>query len=124
MMSIAATDLNEQIAELRFCIEELHRRQTSNWGRAWLWQLKENAARQALAMLRAEVEDISTDELSDAEQRRLIASHELLKNPRAAARASDVPKWRQALQARARQSLQEALNLFHRRDQNVHKSQE
>jgi hypothetical protein len=124
MTSLAATDLVQHVAELRYCIEELHRRQTTDWGRAWLWQLKENAAKQALAMLQTEADDLNPDELSAAQQQRLITSHFLLQDPRAASTTSDVPRWRRELQARARQALQQSFELFQHREQNNPASQE
>lgn len=75
--------LPRRVAELRFCIEELHRRQQTDRRRAWLWQLKENAARQALVMLKSEVDD-ERGEFSAMEQRQIMARHELLQDPRAA----------------------------------------
>lgn len=106
--------LSRRVAELRFCIEELHRRQQTDRRRAWLWQLKEHAARQALVMLRAEVGD-DRGEFSAMEQRQILASHELLQDPRAVSQTSSVPKWRRELQARARLALQQSLEQIQQR---------
>lgn len=110
----ASTDLPRHAAELRFCIEELHRRQQTDRRRAWLWQLKEHAARQALVMLRAEVGD-DRGEFSAMEQRQILVSHELLQDPRAVSQTSSVPKWRRELQARARLALQQSLEQIQQR---------
>lgn len=113
MTALVSPKLLRQIAELRFCIIELHRRQQTDRGRAWLWELKEHAARQALAMLRSQVdEDV---ELPSAEQRKLIANHWLLQDPRAATRTATVPKWRLELQTRARQALEQSLHELQQR---------
>ena len=116
MTALVSPKLLRQIAELRFCIIELHRRQQTDRGRAWLWELKEHAARQALAMLRSQVDD-QLVELPSAEQRKLIAKHWLLQDPRAATRTATIPKWRRELQARARQSLEQSLHELQQRRQ-------
>ncbi len=116
MTALVSPKLLRQIAELRFCIIELHRRQQTDRGRAWLWELKEHAARQALAMLRSQVDD-QLVELPSAEQRKLIANHWLLQDPRAATRTATVPKWRQELQTRARQALEQSLHELQQRRQ-------
>ncbi|MBC7822147.1 MAG: hypothetical protein IAG10_35125 [Planctomycetaceae bacterium] len=87
MTALVSPKLLRQIAELRFCIIELHRRQQTDRGRAWLWELKEHAARQALAMLRLQVDE-ELIELPSAQQRKLIAHHCLLQDPRAATRTA------------------------------------
>lgn len=119
-----STDLQRHAAELRFCIEELHRRQQTDRRRAWLWQLKEHAARQALVMLKAEVGD-EQDEFSAMEERQIMVRHELLQDPRVAFQTSDVPKWRRELQARARLALQQSMKqIQQRREQAASASQE
>ena len=124
MTALVFPKLLRQIAELQFCIVELHRRQQTDRGRAWLWQLKEHAARQALAMLRSQVDEKFV-ELPSAEQRKLIANHWLLQDPRAATRTATVPKWRLELQTRARQALEQSLHeLQQRRQQLYSKAQE
>lgn len=124
MTALVSSKLLRQIAELRFCIIELHRRQQTDRGRAWLWQLKENAARQTLAMLRSQA-DVELVELPSAEQRRLIANHCLLQDPRAATRTAVVPQWRRELQARARQALEQSFQeLQQRRQQQPSAAQE
>ena len=118
MTALVSPKRLRQIAELRFCIIELHRRQQTDRGRAWMWQLKEHAARQALAMLRSQVdEDV---ELPSAEQRKLIANHWLLQDPRAATRTATAPQWRRELQARARQTLEQSLQELQQRRYNAH----
>lgn len=119
-----STGLPRRVAELRFCIEELHRRQQTDHRRAWLWQLKENAARQALVMLKAEVCE-ERGEFSAMEQRQIMARHELLQDPRVAPQTSDVPNWRRELQARARLALQQSMKqIQQRRGQTASISQE
>ncbi len=115
MTALVSPKLLRQIAELRFCIIALHRRQTDR-GRAWLWELKEHAARQALAMLRSQVDD-QLLELPSAEQWTLIANHRLLQDPRATTRTATVPKCRQELQTRARQALEQSLHELQQRNQ-------
>lgn len=118
MTALVSSKLLRQIAELRFCILELHRRQQTDRGRAWLWQLKEHAARQVLAMLRTQVDE-ELVELPSAEQRKLIANHSLLQDPRAATRSATVPQWRRKLQARARQALEQSLHELQQRRQQL-----
>jgi hypothetical protein len=101
------------VAQLRFCIDELHRRQQTDRRRAWLWQLKEKAARQALVMLKFEVGGDAGD-LSPTEQQQIMARDSLLQDPRAAL-TSNVPAWRRELQARARRVLQQSLEQIQRR---------
>jgi hypothetical protein len=114
MTPLVSTNPSRRLAELRFCIEELRRRQQTDGRRAWLWQLKEKAARQAMVMLQTEVGDESR-ELSAWEQRQIMSSHWLLKDPRMAAQATDMPKWRRELQAHARLALQQSLEQIQRR---------
>lgn len=114
MTPLVATNLSRRLAELRFCIEELCRRQQTDLRRAWLWQLKEKAARQALVMLRAEAGDEVAD-LSVHSQQQIMATHWLLKDPRAASQRSDIPKWRRELQAHAQLALQQSLEQIHTR---------
>ena len=108
MTTHVSTDLPRRLAELRFCIEELHRRQLSDRRRAWLWQLKENAARQTLAMLTSELSD-EPSELPAAEQRQIMSDHPLLQDPRVPYQTKNLPRWRRELQARARQAMQDRL---------------
>lgn len=105
MTALVSNDLPKRLAELRFCIEELHRRRLSDRRRAWLWQLKENAARQTLVMLTSELSEERT-ELPATQQRQIMAGHPLLQDPRVAYQTKNLPRWRRELQARARQALQ------------------
>lgn len=114
MTPLVSLNLSRRLAELRFCIEELQRRQRTDQRRAWLWQLKEKAARQAMVMLQAEVGNESC-ELSVGEQRQIMSSHWLLKDPRPASQTADTPKWRRELQAHARLALQQSLEQLQRR---------
>lgn len=114
MTSLVAINLPRRLAELRFCIEELCRRQQTDRRRAWLWQLKEKAARQALVMLRAEVGDEAA-ELSVYSQQQIMANHWLLKDPRTASQRFDVPKWRRELQDHAQLALQQSLEQIQQR---------
>ncbi len=119
MTALVSSKLLRQIAELRFCIVELHRRQQTDRRRAWLWQLKEHAARQVLTMLRSQIDE-GLVELPSAEQRKLIANHWLLQDPRAATQAATVPKWRRELQTRAKQALEQSLQELQQRRYNAH----
>lgn len=118
MTSQVAINLSRRLAELRFCIEELCRRQQTDRRRAWLWQLKVKAARQALVMLRAEVGDDAA-ELSVQSQRQVMASHWLLKDQRVASQRSDIPNWKRELQAHAQLALQQSLEQIQRRREPV-----
>lgn len=109
-----STGLPRRVAELRFCIEELQRRQQTDRRRAWLWQLKANAARQALVMLKEEVGD-DRGEFSAMERRQILARHALLQDSRVAFQTSDVPNWRRELQIRARLALQQSMKQMQQR---------
>ena len=108
MSPLVTTNSAQRLAELRFCIEELHRRQHADRRRAWLWQLKENAARQTLVMLKSELGN-EPIELSATEQRQIMAHHPLLQEPRVPSQTKFVPKWQRELQAHARQAMQNQL---------------
>ena len=82
--SIVVPDVTRRIAELRFCVSELRRRQTTDRLRAWLWRLKEHAAHQALIMLLRLRGDESSVILAPPEQADLVARHSLLQDPRPA----------------------------------------
>lgn len=105
MFPLNSTSLLTRVAELRFCLEELHRRQQTDRRRAWLWQLKEKAARQVLAMLNSKTGGESS-ELTATEQNQLITDHALLQFPHVVA-TSGAPAWRRELQTRARLTLRQ-----------------
>ena len=114
MSPLVTTNSAQRLAELRFCIEELHRRQHADRRRAWLWQLKENAARQTLVMLKSELGN-EPIELSATEQRQIMAHHPLLQEPRVPSQTKFVPKWQRELQAHARQAMQNQLEQIQQR---------
>ena len=105
MTSATQSDLSQKISELRFCIAELQRRQQTDRWRAWLWLLKENAARQMLAMMQQSATESDAVELTAEEQAELMAHHSLLLDPRDASPAI-APQWRVELQAHVRQTLE------------------
>ncbi len=106
MTSAPQAELRQKISELQFCIAELQcRQQTDRW-RAWLWLLKENAARQMLAMLQQSVAESGLDvELTPKEQAELTARHSLLLDPRDT-RSTILPRWRSEMQINVRQTLE------------------
>lgn len=107
--SATQTELLRKLSELRFCIAELQRRQQTDRWRAWLWQLKENAARQMLAMLQQSIAKIEVGyELTVDERTELMARHPLLLDPRDS-RTTIAPRWRTELQANVRQTLERFL---------------
>ncbi len=108
MTSATQGELSQKISELRFCIAELQRRQQTDRWRAWLWLLKENAARQMLAMMQQSATESDAVELTAEEQADLMAHHSLLLDPRDES-STIVPQWRLDLQAQVRQTLKKYL---------------
>jgi len=113
LMVSAAThsEIGRKISELTFCIAELQRRQKSDLWRAWLWLwlLKENAARQMLAMLQHSVAKWSDVELTSGDRAELLSRHSLLIDPRETP-SPIAPRWRTELQANVRHTLENFLN--------------
>ena len=105
-MFTAATQLDAalKIAELRFCLAELQRRQQTDRRRAWLWLLKENAGQQMLAMLQQAAPDAEVVELTTSARAELLRWHSLLLDPYDE-RPSIPPQWRLQLQAHVRETL-------------------
>ena len=113
--SVIDSELAQRIAELRFCVAELRRRQQTDRWRAWLWLLKENAARQMLAMLtqsaaESETDELSPVELSPAARAEVLARHSLLQDPRVGCQPLWPPRWRMELQAHVRQVVESRLD--------------
>ena len=121
--SVIDSELAQRIAELRFCVAELRRRQQTDRWRAWLWLLKENAARQTLAMLTQSASEFETDELapvvlslvelSPAARAGVLAHHSLLQDPRVGCQSQWPPRWRVELQTHVRQVLESHLDETH-----------
>ena len=108
MTTATQSDLALKISELRFCIAELQHRQQSDRWRAWLWLLKENAARQMLAMLLQSAPNSEVVELTAEQRADLMAHHSLLLDPRNAP-PSIPPRWRMQLQDQVRRTLEKYL---------------
>ncbi len=103
--SVVVPDVTRRIAEMRFCVTELRRRQATDRLRSWLWRLKEHAANQTLIMLLRHRGDESSVILGPSDQAALIARHSLLQDPRPANAPILDSRWQHDLKNRVAKTL-------------------